>query len=118
MEDRAGSVAQSHLFELIDEAEAEDIDVVVRWRACVGNMEKSPINSAYDSGYRKLLSLTAYALWKWVDETIKEHSAIYSVRFSSLMAVVYEEKRTHKERMIKAIKRNDHSTFNGVTELA
>jgi hypothetical protein len=85
----------------------EDIWVSVRWRACIGNMEKNAVPEAFNCEPRQLLNAMALrTLIEWVDETV-ESLKPRVVKLKSLVAVVYTPKTPKTDRLIKALRRDD-----------
>jgi hypothetical protein len=85
-----------------------DISIDVRWRACMGDMEKNPIAAAYncERGGR-LINLDDGLLWDWVGEVLEDLKP-KKVTVSSLCAVVYPARQAKRDRSIKRLRCGDY----------
>lgn len=83
--------------------EPVDPKLHIRWRACFGDMEKSPYLAAFDTQRNvKLCSLSSDAVWEWADGVVGDLKP-RAVKIRNLCAVVYPAKQAKGARSIKTL---------------
>ncbi|KAF2877935.1 hypothetical protein BDV95DRAFT_613603 [Massariosphaeria phaeospora] len=116
---RSGNDVSESLFVGQDEASDDEplehrVQVGVRWRAGLGNLEKGIINTAYNSDSLLVIQLESDDLWQWVNRTLAEQRRKVPVEVSSVTATVYHEKMSKADRWVISLRRDEPTDFHKV----
>ncbi|KAF2871816.1 hypothetical protein BDV95DRAFT_594117 [Massariosphaeria phaeospora] len=116
---RSGNDVSESLFVGQDEASDDEplehrVQVGVRWRAGLGNLEKGIINTAYNSDSLLVIQLESDDLWQWVNRTLAEQRRKVPVEVSSVTATVYHKKMSKADRWVISLRRDEPTDFHKV----